>query len=59
MNTDNQPKKKVSAFEYVFMKAYAPEKAKEHEAHTEQEELKQIEDNLSEQFSKMRIKHEG
>lgn len=48
-------KKKVSAFEFVFMQASEPEKAKKYEPFTKEEELKQREENLKEQASKIRI----
>lgn len=57
MNIEDQPKKKVSAFEYVIMQAAKHPEIDQYEPYTEQERLKQREDNLSEQFSKMRIKH--
>lgn len=48
-------KKKISAFEYVFMQAADPEKAKQYEPYTKDEELKQREDNLREQASRLKV----
>lgn len=52
----NEKKNKISAFEFVFMQATDPEKAKEYRPVTREEELKERVDNLKEQASKMKIK---
>lgn len=52
----NEKKNKISAFEFVFMQATDPEKAKEYRPVTREEELKDRVDNLKEQASKMKIK---
>lgn len=48
-------KKTISAFEFVFMEAADPEKAKEYRPLTPKEEMDRREASLMEQASKLRI----
>lgn len=51
-------KKKLSRFEFAILQSIQPEKAKDFEPYTEQEENQQRADKIKNAFSRLRVKRD-